>query len=124
MNRDTLLFLAVHSTHWLVLYLAFAVGSEGALRVLLFVCWGCALFLPMMHMKAAQAELLKRPAHGPLRSASTRVQSWLTLALLVWFGHIPTAVAWAFAMFNAAVVDAGLKELRAAAAQPNGTGDA
>jgi hypothetical protein len=45
----------------------------------------------------------------------------LTLGLLVWFGHIPTALAWAFAMFNAAVVDAGLKELRAAAAQTGET---
>lgn len=83
----------VHVLHWAVLYGAFVVKAEGAMYILKFWVW---LMAPLSLLLLADKKLDVTPA---VRSGLSMLQAWVTLGLLVWFGHIPTAIAWGVVMW-------------------------
>lgn len=104
----------VHAAHWAVLYGAFVLSLEGAMYVLKFSIWIMAPFsLALLADKAAQDGAKNPPA--PVRAALSWAQAWTQLALLVWFGHIVTALAWCVVMLMIAVYDNEVRKIRTAA---------
>lgn len=95
-------WLIGHVLHWIVLYYAFAVGIDGAMYVLKFFVWVLALCsLALLNDKIlAEAGKLEPK---PVRRALNSLQAWVTLGLLVWFGHIVSAIAWGVLMLMVAV---------------------
>ncbi len=100
--RDFLKWSVAHALHWAVLYGAFAADIDGAMYVLKFWVWvllPLSLFLLADHVAASAA---KKP-RTPIRGFLSALQAWATLGLLVWFGHIASALAWGFVMLVVAV---------------------
>lgn len=91
-----------HALHWALLYGAFAAEMQGAMYVVKFVVWSFVPFSLLLLADKAVADTAARPRR-PLLNALKMLQAWSTLILLVWFGHIVTALAWAFVMFMVAV---------------------
>ena len=103
----------VHALHWAVLYGAFALNLDGAMYVLKFFVWCMApLSLFLLADKAAEEAAKKAPE--PVRRSLNWTQAWVTLCLLVWFGHIATALAWGVVMVAMGVHDDQTRNLRAA----------
>ena len=95
-------WLVGHSLHWAVLYGAFAADVDGAMYVLKFLVW---VLLPLSLFLLADkvaADAAKKP-RTPIRGFLSALQAWATLGLLVWFGHIASALAWGFVMLVGAV---------------------
>lgn len=104
----------VHAMHWAVLYGAFAADMNGAMYVLKFWVWVMApLSLSLLTDKAV-ADSAKKPPQ-PVRGWLSMLQAWVTLGLLVWFGHIASALAWGLVMVMFAVHRAATSKARAAA---------
>jgi hypothetical protein len=103
----------MHALHWAVLYGAFVAQMEGAMYVLKFWVWVMApLSLFLLADKAAADAAKKLPQ--PVRGWLSMLQAWVTLGLLVWFGHIASALAWGLVM--CAVHRDTTRKARAAAA--------
>jgi hypothetical protein len=95
-------WLVGHSLHWAVLYGAFAADVDGAMYVLKFWVWVMLPLSLFLLADKATADAAKKPAR-PVRGALSSFQAWATLGLLVWFGHIASALAWGFVMLVVAV---------------------
>ena len=109
--KDFLKWLVAHSLHWAVLYGAFAAQLDGAMYVLKFWVWLMApLSLFLLVAKVTEEEANRPPQ--PVRSALNFLQAWVTLGLLVWFGHIATALAWGLAMLMFAAYRDAVKKAR------------
>ncbi len=102
----------VHCAHWAVLWGAFGAELEGAMYVLKFFAWTMAPLSLLLLTSFAQEKGAQEP-QTPVRAALSRVQAWVTLLLLVWFGHVATALAWGVSMFCAAAYREGVKKRRA-----------
>lgn len=109
--KKLITWMALHCTHWAVLYGAFATEIEGALYVLKFFVWAMLFVAPLLLTTSALESAAKNEPR-PGRSALNRIQSWATLLLLVWFGHLATAVAWSIVMVCVALSREGAKKLR------------
>lgn len=114
--KKLMIWTAIHCAHWAVLYGAFALGMEGAVYVLKFFAWAMAFASPLLLTEKAKETGVKG-GPAPVRATLTRVQSWATLLLLVWFGHIVTALAWCMVMFCVALHREGVKKMRVEQAQ-------
>lgn len=104
-----------HALHWAVLYGAFLAELEGAMYLLKFFVWLLAPLSLFLLTSTAVVSLAKRPPQ-PLRYALSRLQAWVTLGLLVWFGHIATGVAWGLVMFVVAAATSATRKVRESAA--------
>lgn len=104
-------WIVFHCAHWAALYGAFALELEGALYVLKFFAWVMVFLAPLLLTTGAQ-EAAAIDGPFPVRSALTRLQSWATLLLLVWFGHVATAVAWGIVMACVAINREGVNKMR------------
>ena len=95
-------WLVGHSLHWAVLYGAFAADVDGAMYVLKFWVWVLLPLSLFLLADKATEDAAKKPPR-PVRGALNLLQAWVTLGLLVWFGHIASALAWGFVMLVVAV---------------------
>lgn len=82
-----------HALHWAVLYGAFVAHSEGAMYILKFVVWAMVPMSLFLLADESIAGAAKKPPM-PFYAALGAFQAWATLGLLVWFGHIASAIAW------------------------------
>ena len=112
--KDAMKWWLVHVLHWAVLYGAFAAQVDGAMYVLKFWAWLMAPVSLFLLAEKAIADTAKNPAR-PMRSWLGMAQAWATLILLVWFGHIATALAWGIVMVMVAVHRDKVRAARAAA---------
>lgn len=114
--KKLLHWMAWHLGHWALLYLAFVMDLEGAMSLLKFFVWMLApLSLFFLSAKLA-AEVAKKPRQPSWQHACSQVQGWITLCLLVWFGHVATGVAWAIVILMSAFGRDQAEKIRAAAA--------
>lgn len=104
----------VHVLHWAVLYGAFAVNVDGAMYVLKFFIWLMAPLSLLLLAGQAAVEAAKNPPY-PVRGALNMLQAWVTLGLLVWFGHIASALAWGLVMTMVSIHNNATRKRRAAA---------
>lgn len=104
-------WITFHTLHWAVLYGAFELKLNGAMYVLQFFVWVMLLtaFILLSDRLAKQAAKDK-PA--PLKATMSALQSWSTLLLLVWNGHIATSIAWGVVMMLVAIHREKVQELR------------
>ena len=100
--KDLTRWYLVHALHWAVLYGAFAAQIEGAMYVLKFWVWVMAPFSLFLLADKAAADAAKKPPQ-PVRAWLSMLQAWATLGLLVWFGHIASALAWGLVIVMVAV---------------------
>ena len=107
--KDFIKWWLIHALHWVVLYGAFVAGAEGALYVLKFWVWVMAPASLFLLTDKSAAESAKRPRR-PVRGALSLFQAWVTLSLLVWFGHIASALAWGLVMLALAAHRAAAKK--------------
>lgn len=105
----------VHLLHWALLYGAFAAEVDGAMYVLKFWVWVMAPLSLFLLADKAAADAAKKPPQ-PVRGALSWVQAWVTLGLLVWFGHIASALALGLTMTVIAVYRDATLKLRASSA--------
>lgn len=105
----------VHALHWAVLYGAFFANVAGAMYVLKFCVWLMAPVSLLLLDDKPAAEAAKKPERPVLRWLS-KLQAWATLGLLVWFGHIASALAWGLVMVMFAMHHDATRKARAAAA--------
>lgn len=105
----------VHALHWAVLYGAFAADMDGAMYVLKFWVFVMAPLSLFLLADKAAADAAKKPPQ-PVRAWLSMLQAWVTLGLLVWFGHIASALAWGLVMVMCAVHRDAIRKARAAAA--------
>jgi hypothetical protein len=113
--KDMAKWFFVHALHWALLYGAFAADVEGAMYVLKFWVWLMAPLSLFLLADKAVANSAKKPT-TPARSALVWLQAWVTLGLLVWFGHIASALAWGLVMVACAVHREATRKARASAA--------
>lgn len=104
-----------HALHWALLYGAFAAGLDGAMYVLKFLVWVLAPVSLFLLADKATTDAAKKPPQ-PARTGLSRLQSWVTLALLVWFGHIASGAAWGLVMLMCAIHREAVRKARAATA--------
>lgn len=102
----------VHSLHWAVLYGAFSAEVDGAMYVLKFWVWVMAPLSLVLLADQAVVDAAKKPPQ-PVRGTLSMLQAWVTLGLLVWFGHIASALAWGLAMTMVALQIEATRKLRA-----------
>lgn len=112
--KKTLGWLALHLGRWAVLYAAFAMDLEGAMYLLKFFAWVMAPLALFLLTDAAQKKGAEDPPR-PIALALSRVQAWTMLILLVWHGHVATALAWGLVMLCGAIYREGVKKARGAA---------
>jgi len=93
---------AWHTLYWVVLYGAFGLGIEGAMYVLKFWIWLMAPLSLFLLLDKASAAAAQKPRRTTLNALSM-LQAWVTLGLLVWFGHVVSACAWGFVMLMVVV---------------------
>ena len=105
----------VHSLHWAVLYGAFSAEVNGAMYLLKFWVWVMAPLSLVLLADTVVLEAAKKPPQ-PVRSTLSRLQAWVTLGLLVWFGHIASALAWGLVMTMVALHIEATRKLRASMA--------
>lgn len=105
----------LHAGHWAVLYGAFAAQMEGAMSVLKFWVWLMAPLSLFLVADKAATDAAKKPAR-PVLGWLGMFQAWVTLGLLVWFGHIATGVAWFVVIGMCAYHRDATRRARAAAA--------
>lgn len=110
--KKQIIFFASHTLIWAVLYGAFALHLEGALNVLRFIVWSMVPLSVMLLPPDAIAAAAKTPA-APVHIALSTLQAWAMLGLLLWFGHIATASAWAFVMLMVAAYRHAVRKARA-----------
>ena len=108
-------WLVAHALHWGVLYGAFVAELDGAMYVLKFFVWAMAPLSLALLADKATADSAKNPPQ-PVRRTLGSVQAWVTLGLLVWFGHVATALAWGLVMVMVAVHREAVRKVRATAA--------
>lgn len=94
---STLKWLVVRAIHLAILYGAFIAQIDGALYVIKFFVWSMAILSPVLLTDKAVTDSAKKPPQ-PVRGLMIWFQAWATLGLLVWFGHIASALAWCFVM--------------------------
>jgi hypothetical protein len=95
-------------------YLGLLGGVDGALYVLKFFVWAICLPAGLIALTdAAQKNMAKEPDTGPLNKLAARLVAWGCLAVMIWTGHIATAVAWGFYLLCSAVASEGMKKHRA-----------
>lgn len=104
----------VHAVHWTVLYGAFVVEMLGAMYTLKFWVWVMAPLSLLLLADAAVANSAKKPRQ-PVRIALSSIQAWATLGLLVWFGHVASALAWGLVMLMVSIHREKTQKLRSAA---------
>lgn len=102
---------AWHAMHWAVLYGAFVAQMDGAMYVLKFLVWTMAPLSCLLMADAAVKNSAKSPPQ-PTLAALNWLQSWATLGLLVWHGHIASGLAWLLAMLFVATHQDMVKKLR------------
>lgn len=102
-----------HVLHWAVLYGAFAAEVDGAMYILKFLVWVMAPLSLFLLANNAVVDAAKKPPH-PVRADLSMLQAWATLGLLVWFGHIASALAWGVVMTMVAVHRDYTRKARAA----------
>lgn len=105
----------VHSLHWAVLYGAFCAEVDGAMYLLKFWVWVMAPLSLVLLADKVVIEAAKNPPQ-PVRGALSRLQAWVTLGLLVWFGHIASALAWGLVMTMVALHIEATRKVRASTA--------
>lgn len=105
----------IHLLHWAVLYGAFAMNLDGAMYVLKFFVWLMAPLSMALMLDQAAKDSAKKPPQ-PIREACSWTQAWVTLFLLVWFGHIASALAWAFVLLMFGAHRSEVRKIRAAQA--------
>lgn len=95
-------WLLAHLVHWAILYGAFVAGIDGAMYVLKFWVW---VLVPLSLVSLSNMVVSERAkkAPQPVRRTLNTLQGWVTLGLLVWFGHLASATAWGFVMMIFAV---------------------
>ena len=103
-----------HSLHWAVLYGAFFASVDGAMYVLKFMVWTMAPLSVLLLVGQVAADVAKNPP-TPVRNWMSMLQAWVTLGLLVWFGHIASALAWGLVMLVIALHREATKKARSAA---------
>ncbi len=99
-----------HIAHWAVLYFAFVPQIEGALHLMKFMVWGSS-FLSLFMLSKTTIEASAKNPRTPILNEFSNLQSWVTLGVLVWFGHFYTASAWAVAMVMVAGHRAEVRKL-------------
>jgi hypothetical protein len=104
-------WLVAHALHWAVLYGAFVAELDGAMYVLKFFVWVMAPLSLVLLADKATANSAKNPPQ-PVRRALGSVQAWVTLGLLVWFGHVATALAWGLVMVMVAMHREAVRKAR------------
>ncbi len=109
--KDLAKWLLVHALHWAVLYGAFVANVDGAMYVLKFCVWVMAPLSLFLLVDKAAASAAKKAAR-PARDAMSMLQAWTTLGLLVWFGHIASALAWSLVMVMVALHRDATKKAR------------
>lgn len=102
----------VHVLHWAALYGAFAMNSDGAMYVLKFWVWVMAPLSLLLLMDSSAQDAAKKPPR-PMLFALSMLQAWATLGLLVWFGHIASALAWGVVMVMVAAHRDATRKARA-----------
>ncbi len=112
---STVKWLAVHAIHWAILYGAFVAKIDGALYVIKFFVWAMAILSPVLLTDQAVTDSAKKPPQ-PVRGWMIWLQASATLGLLVWFGHIASALAWCLVMVMTAVQSRIVRKVRASAA--------
>lgn len=112
--KDVTRWWFVHALHWAALYGAFAAQVEGAMYVLKFWVWVMAPLSLFLLADKAAADAAKKPAR-PVLGWLSMLQAWVTLGLLVWFGHIASAAAWGLVMVMCAMHREATRKARAAA---------
>jgi len=117
---------------WLVLnggfagsvWFGFVEGVQGAQYLAKFWIWavavpvGLVMFTDVMQQKLAEKLAEERPR--PARAFAQRIISWGALGVLIWYGHIVTATAWAFCMLAAYICRQGVKKRRFEVASQSG----
>lgn len=113
--KDLPKWILMHSLHWAVLYGAFAAQLDGALNLLMFWVWAMAPVSLFLLTDLAIAFSAEKPPK-PIRSTLSMLQAWVTLGLLVWGGHVATALAWGLVMIVVAAHISSVRKVRAAVA--------
>lgn len=97
-------------------YLGFLAGVDGDRYVMQFFVW--AICLPLGLIFAFSDEVQKKTAIEPARGAMTalagRLVAWGCLGVMIWTGHIATAVAFGIHMLCCAVAREREKRYRVA----------
>lgn len=96
--KKTMSWALFYVAHMLALYGAFVLNKDGSLYILKFFVWA---FTPVMLIGLMDESIRMTAAEPPADAVIVgmdRIKSWLTLGLLVWFGHIVTALAWCVVM--------------------------
>ncbi len=106
-------WIVFHIAGWAVIYAAFYENIEGAMYLLKFFLWLMAPLTAVLLTKLAVSSSAKnKPAPKALSALST-AQLWATLGLLIWFGHVFTALACAFIMAVTAIHRSLVSDARA-----------
>ncbi len=96
-------------------YLGLIAGVDGALYVVKFFVWAICLPVGVIALTdAAHKNLAKGTKSNSLHKFAARLVAWSCLGVMVWTGHIATAVAWGLYMLCAAIAEAGAEKHRAA----------
>ncbi len=113
--KKTLISLAFLAGMPTMTYLGLVAGVDGALYVTKFVVWAVCLPLGLLALtETIQKSLAQEPEAWAIRKAAWRLVAWACLGMMVWTGHIATAMAWGLHMFCMAASSEGVKKLRAA----------
>lgn len=112
--KKTMSWLVLHACLWAVLYGAFAMKLEGAMYLLKFFAWVMAPLALFLLTDAAQKKGADEQPR-PIATALSRLHAWTMLGLLVWHGHVATALAWGLVMLCGAIYREGVKKARGAA---------
>lgn len=98
MMKNTTWTLA-HVAHWVLIYIAFFRGSEGAMNVLKFLCWINAVLSLWFFCDVPAIEEAKLPPKSPIKSNMWLLRAWASVVLFAWFSCVFTATAVAFSAF-------------------------
>jgi hypothetical protein len=107
----------VHGVQWAVLYFAFVENIDGALYALKFFIWVLATTIPYLLTDSAIESAAAMPP-APVMARMNQALRWVTLGSLIWFGHLFTAAAWAFAMLIKAAHRKAVNEARVRQQEP------
>ena len=95
-------WVLVHLIHWAMLWAAFGADIQGAVYTIKFWVWVCAAFGVYQLSDQSVQSAATRPEQAAWKTSLGWLQAWVTLSVLVWFGHFASALAlgWVMAVVN------------------------
>lgn len=91
-------WVLVHLIHWALLWGAFAADIQGAMYTIKFWVWVCAVLGVYQLTDESVKSVARRPPQAAWQTSLGWIQAWVTLSVLVWFGHFASALAWGWVM--------------------------